>query len=201
MIFLKNLNIIQNLLLRNKGIITAKDISKNNIARQYIKNMIDKGELEKVSRGVYLDPNVIEDEYFTLQSRYSKVIFCNETALFLHGMSDRIPLIFDVTLPNGYNISKIKKSNILNIYRSNKKIHELGLTVVLSPHGKKLRVYNIEKTICDIIKNENKVDKQVFIDAIRLYARKKDKDLSLLNEYSKILKVEKLVKIYLEMLL
>lgn len=198
---MKNLNIIQNLLIKNKGIITSKEIAKNNIARQYIKNMVDSGKLEKVARGVYIDLDVMEDEYFTIQSIYSKAIFSNETALFLHGISDRLPLVYDVTLPKGYNPTNISKKYNVNTYITESKFYDVGVTEVLSPHGKKLKVYNLEKTICDIIKNEKKIDKQIFVDAIRMYVRKKDKDLILLNKYAKLLKIEAQIKTYLEVLL
>lgn len=195
------INLIEELIRKNNGIITSKDLRKNNIAMQFIKIMLEKGELEKVARGVYVLPNVMEDEYFTLQSVCPKAIFSNETALFLHGMSDRLPLVFDVTLPNGYNTSNLKKTRDLNIFRCNTDVYDLGICTVRSPHGKNLKVYNIERTICDIIKNKKKIDKQVFVDAIRIYAKKKDKDLTRLNKYAKIFGIEENVRTYLEVLL
>ena len=61
--------------------------------------------------------------------------------------------------------------------------------------------YDIERTICDIIRSRNKVGTETFLSALKMYVSNPEKDLNKLNEYAKKLRVEKLVRQYLEVLL
>ena len=70
-----------------------------------------------------------------------------------------------------------------------------------SPFGMKIKVYDIERTICDIIKNKKKMDSEIFAKALKDYAKSKNKNLSKLAKYAKIMKIEKKVNEYMEVLL
>ena len=70
-------------MIKNKGVITAKEISNENISSGIISYLVKKGSLVHSSRGIYTLPNVIEDEFLNLQVRFKRGIFSNETALFL----------------------------------------------------------------------------------------------------------------------
>ena len=68
--------------------------------------------------------------------------------------------------------------------------------------GNVVRTYDIERTICDVIKNKEKMDIQVFTYALKEYVKRNDKDLVKLITYSKILKIEakQLIKMEVELL-
>lgn len=70
-----------------------------------------------------------------------------------------------------------------------------------SPFGMKIKVYDIERTICDIIKNKNKIDAEIFSKALKDYAKSKNKNLSKLTKYAKAMNIEKKVSEYMEVLL
>ena len=64
-----------------------------------------------------------------------------------------------------------------------------------------IRCYDIERTICDIIKDKNHMDKEIYTKALKWYAEKKDKDLLKLALYSKKLKIEKEVAEIMQVIL
>jgi len=67
--------------------------------------------------------------------------------------------------------------------------------------GNNVRCYNMERTICDFLRSRNRCDEETLISAVKNYAVSKDKNLSVLSEYAKRLRVEKSLKHYLEVLL
>ncbi|NLE89979.1 MAG: type IV toxin-antitoxin system AbiEi family antitoxin domain-containing protein, partial [Dehalococcoidales bacterium] len=87
------------------GMITATQVTEAKIPRRCLTECVNKELLYKASRGVYVLPDVWEDEMFILQYKYPKGIFSYETALYLHGLTDRTPLSYTMTFPKGYNIT------------------------------------------------------------------------------------------------
>ena len=59
----------------------------------------------------------------------------------------------------------------------------------------------MEKTLCDILKTRTNTDIQVISEAFKRYIMYSDKNIPLLSEYAKQMRVEKRVRSYLEVLL
>lgn len=183
----------------NNGIVTTEMIVAKGILRGNIKHLVNQGLLEKSSRGVYILPDTWDDEMFNIQNRFQKGIFSLETSLFLWNLSDRTPSYFCMTFPSTYNTTKPKNENIL-CTQQKLEFYELGISEAQTPGGNTVVVYNMEKTLCDILKS-NKTDIQIVTQAFKNYTKRKDRNIPLLSEYAKILKVENKVRNYLEVLL
>ena len=174
----KILNLFKN------GYLTTKDVNDNNIPRFYLTKLIKEGKIERVSRGVYIKKNELVDEFVTLQSKSKNAIYSNTTALYLHGFSNRIPIKYDITINNGYNGS-LQKENIVNLFYTKRELLELGVIDYKLDSGNIIKVYDLDKTICDIIKNKKKIDAEIFNKAIREYFYSKKKNTLKLYEYAK----------------
>jgi predicted transcriptional regulator of viral defense system len=186
------------MLAENNGFVTAEQVSDYGIPRRCLSEMTEAGTVIRVDRGVYTLPEVWEDEMFILQYRLSKGIFSHETALYLHGMTDRTPHRYTMTFPHGYNTGNAKKQNITT-KTIMPKHYELGLTEIASPAGHTLKVYNVERTLCDIIKNKS--DIQIVSQAMKVYVISKNKDISKLIGYAEQLRVKAKILTYMEVLL
>ncbi|GAB6172657.1 MAG: type IV toxin-antitoxin system AbiEi family antitoxin domain-containing protein [Ruminiclostridium sp.] len=193
-----NGQIINQMLAENNGFITSEQITDAGIPRRCLSEMTDAGVVVRVDRGIYALPEVWEDELFILQYRFSKGIYSHETALYLHGMTDRTPHRYTMTFPHGYNTSNAKKQNI-TAKQVLSKHYGLGLTDIVSPAGHTLKVYDIERTLCDIVKNKS--DIQVVSQAMKAYAASKNKDISKLVGYAEQLRVKARILTYMEVLL
>ena len=154
---------------------------------------MDDGSLEKVSRGVYVLPEVWDDEFFNLQSQFKKGIFSNETALFLHDLTDRTPLAYAMTFPANYNLGNAKNKGIL-ASRSKELFYNMGVETVVSPSGNEVLSYNMEKTLCDILRPRSRVETGVIAEAFKRYATKPNKNIQKISENEKILRVEEIVR-------
>jgi hypothetical protein len=92
-------------------------------------------------------------------------------------------------------------SEKFKIYYIKKEIHSLGVEKRETSFGNEISVYNIERTICDVIRSRNRMDVQIVNDAMKRYVKLKSNDYSLLYAYAKELKVESVLRDYLEVLL
>lgn len=185
---------------KNNGYVTTSEVVQNGINKIFLTNMVRNGKLVRISRGYYGLPNYIEDDYYKLASKSKNARYSMATALYLHNLSDRTPLVYNITLPFGYNGALQKEKNVvLNFV--NRKILDLGMMEMISPFGMKIKVYDIERTICDIIKNKNKMDAEIFSKALKEYAKSKNKNLNKLMKYAKAMNIEKKVSEYMEVLL
>ena len=164
--------------------LTTKDVNKNNIPRFYLTKLIKENKIERVSRGVYIKKNELVDEFVILQSKSKNAIYSNTTALYLHGFSNRIPIKYDITINSGYNGSLQKEDNV-NLFYTKRELLELGVIDYKLDSGNIIRVYDLDKTICDIIKNKKKIDAEIFNKAIRGYFYSKKKNALKLYEYAK----------------
>ena len=195
-----NYDKILKIVKENNGYITTSEVVNNGIARRFLTNMVKDGILVRISKGYYGLPNYIADEYYKIASKSKNARFSMATALYLHNLSNRNPLVYNITLPFGYGGSLQKQKNvILNFV--NRNILDLGVMEMTSPFGMKILVYDVERTICDIIKNKNKIDAEIFSEALKNYAKSKNKNLNKLTKYAKIMKIEKKVREYMVVLL
>lgn len=184
----------------NNGTVTTAMVVAAGFSRGNIKYLVDKGMIEKSSRGIYILPEVWDDEIFNLQNRFKRGVYSHETALFLWDLTDRTPNKYHMTFPMNYNLTNPKKENIRCV-QCKKEIYDLGIEEVTTPGGNAVRTYSVERTLCDILKPHSNVDIQVVTEAFKRYAANADKNIPVLSELAKLLKVEIKLRSYLEVLL
>lgn len=180
-----NIEIITKLMNCNNGYITSKLITELGIHRMYLNLMVENNIIEKVGNGIYLDVTKYPDNYYILNINYQKTIYSHMTALYFHGLSIKAPdSNLDITVPKKYNVKELKKHNVFYV---NDDIYNLGLTEVETPMGNKVRCYDIERCICDIIRFKNRMDIEHVKYSVRQYIKRKDKDLVKLSKYADVL--------------
>ncbi len=184
----------------NNGAVTTSQVTSAGIHREHLYNLVDKKVLERSARGVYILPEVFDDEMYNLQVRFKQGVFSHETALYLFELTDVTPSRYSMTFPLGYNTSKLKLVDI-NYYRTKNEFYKLGITTVKSHGGHDVHVYNMERTLCDILRTRNQAEIREVTDAFKMYTRLKSKNIPLLTRYAKIFHVDKKVRSYLEVLL
>jgi predicted transcriptional regulator of viral defense system len=191
---------IRKILEDQNGVILTSDLARLGIPRAYLAILERNGEIERVSRGVYKAPSALEDEMWLFQSRYQSSIYSHETALFLHDLTDRSPLRYSISVPSGYHSEALKQSGH-KIFYVNRRLFDLGVVSARSPHGNDVRVTNLERTICDILRSRNQMDVQYLNNALKRYAARKDKKIHLLYEYAVQFGVQNIVRQTIEVLL
>ena len=187
--------------IRENLIITNKEAEELGYSRHKLSELTKSGELERLRPGLYQLKGSIVDDFILISSNSNRIIFSHQTALYLHDLSDRTPSVIHISVPQGYNASHIKRRyTSLQVHYIKKDLYELGKTVINSPQENIIPVYDIDRTICDIIIDREKNDKQIFTDALKRYFRSPDKNLRRLIKYSRLFKIEDEVRKYMEVL-
>lgn len=185
---------------KNHGIITTENAEKSGFSRALLSEYVKAGTLIRVRQGVYMLPDSVHDDMYTLMLRSSKIVFSHESALFLNGISERTPFIHQLTIPSDSYLPNSIKNECACFYVK-PDLFALGLTSRKTTIGNEVRCYNAERTICDILRSRSRMDEETIAGAMKNYAASEQKDLNLLAEYARQFKVFSDVKRYLEVLL
>ena len=187
-----NYSLLKKIFKANGGYITREDVNNANISSWFLSDFVKRNNLSKIAPGFYANDNYIIDNYYIIQKRYPKYIFSGLSALYLLGLTDKIPTDIEVSSPQNYHPFR-NKIDLLIIHKlSNKKIYELGIKDVKTMFGNIVKTYDEERTICDVIKYRDKYDGETFIKAIKFYVRTINNQ-SKLFKYARELGIEKKV--------
>ena len=186
---------MQELFKRHYYVMTTKELLEAKLYYADIKKLLDEGFIERIRQGYYFwIKNRENGEIAIIKRLFPDAVLCMETALFYYGYSDRNPAEWNFAIDK--NVSKFR-TNIeypfIKAYRMDSDLLRIGETT-----GEidfiKVRIYDRERTICDVLKNMNKMDKEIFNKAIQGYVKDLKKNIPNLMIYAKKLRVEKKVK-------
>lgn len=195
---MNNLEKIKSLVEENNGILYVKELKKHNIHRQYLKILEEQEYLIRVIKGLYVKYDKDINEFFIMGERYKSGIFSHNTALYFYNLTDRTPMSLDMTFPSTIRINNDEASIAPHYIK--KENHLLGATTLNLEDGTTIKIYDLERTICDIIRDRNKLDPQIFNNAMKEYFKLPKRNLNLLYKYAKKLKIDKILKQYMEVL-
>lgn len=185
---------------KNNNMITTAQAVELGFSRYLLSKYEKEGLLERERQGVYILPDSVHDDMYTLMLRSRKIIFSHDTALFLNGLSERTPFVHSVTIPNNTRVSKVIREEC-TCYYIKPELHQIGAIIRKTTLGNVVRCYNAERTICDLLRSRNRLDEETVISAIKNYAASSDKDLNLLAVYASQFGVDRELKRYMEVLL
>ena len=191
---------IEKIAASNGGFLTASMARENGILSRNLADAVKRNELVRVERGLYCLPDTWEDEYVMAQHRFARGVFSHDTALYLLGLCDSAPESLMMSFPRGYNPSSAKREGIV-VKSSPEGLHDLGLAELITPYGNSVRVYDAERTLCDMLRGMSSPDLQLLSPAFRLYFSSGGRNLSKLQSFADKLGVVAKVKRYMEVLL
>lgn len=181
------------------GTITAEQVTAAGLHRSILQELVKQGIVSRFGRGLYVRNDTWEDDFYLLQRKYSRGIYSHDTALYLLGYSDRTPARYTMTFPKGYNSPSLKEENII-VKRVVPENYSFGVIELQSPCGNPIRVYDLERTLCDLLRGSGS-DVQIIGAAMKKYAASKEKDIHKLMQYADQLRVKPKVLHYMEVLL
>lgn len=191
---------LDQLMERQDGMLRTGQALAAGISKPVFYQFVQSRGLEQAAHGIYLSKDAWVDAMYLLHLRCPQAIFSHETALFFHDLTDREPNPYSITVKTGYNPASLQADGI-KVYTIKKELHDVGIVTMNTPFGNPVPVYDMERTICDLIRSRSGIEMQTFQDALKQYAKRKGKDLRKLMRYAQMFRVEKLLRQYLEVLL
>lgn len=193
-------NEIVEIISRQNGTITSRDIAATSVSRTMIGRYVAEGLLERGSRGVYVSPVAIQDELFALSRRSDRIVFSHATALFLHSISERTPFVHTVTVRSNDTLSASLRSDVKCFYVRDA-IFGVGLTQVRTQFGNSVPCYDMERTICDIIRCRSRMDDESYLSSLKNYLKSPARNLARLGAYAAKMGIERKLSFAVEALI
>ena len=193
------MNTVQNC-IDDAGVLLTENARKSGITKSAFYQFVRKNKMERLAHGIYLSPDNWEDPAYVLHLRCPQAVFSHDEALYYHDLVDREPLQPTLTVYSGYNTQKLTASGA-KVYTVKKDLIAIGKETITNAFGHEIPMYDLERTICDLVRSRSHFEFQDFQSALKRYAARKDKDLNRLMEYAQLFRVRSVLRTYLEVLL
>lgn len=178
---MRKLDIIQEL-IEKKGIVRTSDVNNIGIDNVYIPRAIKANIIVKYCSTVYISPTLEFDPFYVNNKIIDSSVYNLTSALIIHNFNDEIP--------HKYTLACHKSNNkIHNVDCFIEKNLELGKIKCKTSEGNYIYTFDLERTICDLIKYKAKLDASVYSKAIFKYFTSHDRDLDKIASYAKKLDI------------
>lgn len=179
----------------HNGIMRTKEIIENRIYDGFLKKLVSDGYVEKIRYGYYQwqDERAFS-EAGIIARLFPDSVLCMESALQYYGYTDRTPAAWCLAVDKHSTKSRFQIDYpMVKPHYIPKEQLELGVDVVMI-EVTELKIFNRERVICDCLRQENKMDAEIFNKAIQAYVKDPKKNVPRLMEYAKRLRTEKKVR-------
>ncbi len=194
------MKVLKEISKQNNGLITTKEAALSGVSRAMLSKLCNLGKLSRISAGQYVFSTELGDELFSLSKRSSLLIFSHETALFLNGISERTPFEHTVTIPSSKKLA-VSISKQCKVYYVKDELINIGKTIFKTMQGNPVLAYDMERTVCDIIRSRKRIADETVLSSLKRYSASPKKNLIRLNSYAEAFGMTEAVRRYLEVLL
>lgn len=187
---------LQELFNNNNGYLKRGQILEKSTYNQLLR-MVDAGVVERVKRGVYHSVNTpFDNTMIDIQKIVPGGVLCLYSAWAYYDLTVQIPQSLNVAIEKNRKIV-LPAYPPITLYYWKKEYQELGVVEKLID-GYPVKIYDIEKSVCDAVKYRTKIGMDIMSEILKTYLKSKDKNLTKLLEYAKKMRIEKVLRTYLD---
>ena len=161
-----------------------------------IRKAVEEGSVVRLKNGVYASTEVLADTMIDIERVVPRGVLCLYSAWEHYGLTTQIPGAFYVAVEKHRKVVVPEFPPIQLCYWE-QKYYEMGV-VEADVSGHRVRIYDLEKSVCDAVKFRNKIGLDVASEVLKSYLRRKDRNISKLTAYAKQMRVATTLKGYLE---
>lgn len=172
------------------GIVRTSDITGRGIHNTWLNKLVHQGVISRIRCGVYewIESGSQEDTEI-LKRLFPDAVVCMNSALFIHGYTDRTPDAWHLAFDRNINKKRLQVNYPPIIpYYSRSHILEIGM-MDSAVNGTILRIYDRERTVCDLLRHSAKIDREILNKAIQCYLNDNQKSVGNLIQYARTLRV------------
>lgn len=176
----------------------TKELNEQGITNYKISKLVNEGVLVKVYQGVYALGDVNTIEIRDINVIVENGVVSLKSAAYYYKLLDGDEGKIEITLNRDQKPPKLPY-DFFSYYYTTSKFYEIGLNVI-DQDGRTLKIYDIERTVCDIIRHRSKYDSYIVREVIDNYLKNENRDIDKLLDYASQLRVRSIVENYLEIL-
>lgn len=190
-------DIINKAFRKNGGILRTSELNNLGLSSRQINKLLESGDIIRIKRGFYeLSDSIYPEEVVIARLFPNSVIFL-ESALIIYDYTDRIPAAWQIAVDRDSEKTQYKIDYPqINVFYIEPKLLEVGVDII-QIEGVDIKIFNRDRTICDVLRYENKLEREVFSKAIQRYVKDPKVNISRLLEYSDIFNIKNKVQTYI----
>ena len=180
---------ITQLIEEQGGIVKKEQFTELGIDYRRILDFVQSGDLVRIKNGYYTDRIDRFTEEELVARLFGDARLCMESALYAYGYISQKPYAWHLSVDKNTSKSRFKMDypKIIPYYTEPEAL-ELGSTEIMIS-GQQFQIYDRDRVICDCLKYESKLEREVFKEALQSYIRDSQKDISALMAYARARKV------------
>jgi len=185
-----------------KKFITIAELKDMGYSYYKIGKLEERGELKRINRGTYenLSYSGDENDFFSAKAYVPEGVVCLMSAARFYGLTDYLPDAVDVAIARKKKVSTLPEWPEIRLYYFDPARINIGVRQIADGENV-FSIFDIEKTVVDIIYYRNKVGIEETSEILKNYLGRKDRQIDRLYEYARKLRCEKTVRTYLEVLI
>ncbi len=182
--------------------ITREELYNSGLSAYKIRNLVAHGQLLQIHPDYFENPQYSEDinDFHYVRIFAPKGVICLISAAIFHGLTTSRALQIDVALPRNSRIPKSPEWPAMQYYLFSGDRYHTGIDTI-GDENNYFRIYNAEKTVCDILFYRNKLGFETAMEILKKYLKKRGRDINLLMSYAEKLRCGRLLREYLEVML
>lgn len=189
------------ILPENQKIFSTQELKEKGFSQYKASKLVGEGKLIKLNKSYYenVDYRGEESDFYYSRAYAPKGVICLLSAAAYYRLTTFVPDAVDVAIPRKAKVSTMPDWPQMKVHYYTDDRHELGVTTV-KEGGNEFQIYDMEKTVADIIFYRERVGIEEIKEILVTYLHRKDRNLNRLLQYAKLMKCDKVMRQYLEVL-
>lgn len=186
----------------NQMIFSSQELRNMGFSYYRINQMVEQGMLTKLNKKYYENVGFDgeESDFYYVYAYVPDGVVCLLSAAVYYNLSTYRLEAIDVAIPRNGNVSTLPDWPELKVCYFTDDRYYTGIQII--EDGKnRFRIYDIEKTVVDIVYYREKIGIEETKEVLTSYLRRSDRNLNRLIRYAEMLKCGNIMKRYLEVLL
>lgn len=185
---------IANEFAKHGGVLKTSELNALGLSSRQIKKLVDEGQLSKIKQGFYELADEVNPEEVIIARLFPQAVIFLESALLHYSYTDRIPTAWQIAVDRDSEKSQYDiEYPLIEAYYQDSKFLNIGVAT-FEVNGVEVRIFNRDRTMCDIMRYEKKLEKEVFSNAVMRYIKDPQKNIRYLFEYAEIFNITKKVQ-------
>lgn len=186
----------------DQKIFSMQELKKQGFSQYKVSKLVEEGRLNKLNKSYYENTGYHgeESDFYYAEAYAPNGVICLLSAAVYYNLTTYIPDAIDVAIPRKAKISTLPDWPQMNVYHYTDARYELGVQKV--EEGKNgFQIYDMEKTVVDIVFYREKVGIEETKEVLITYLQRKNRNLNRLLKYAELMKCDKAMRQYLEVLI
>ncbi len=179
---------------KHGGILKTAELNDMGLSSRQIKKLLEEGEISKIKHGFYELADEVNSEEIIIARLFPKAVIFLESALLHYNYTDRIPTAWQIAVDRDSEKSQYDiEYPLIEPYYQKSKFLSIGVSMV-EVQGIEVKIFDRDRTICDIMRYEKKLEKEVFSNAVMRYLKDPQRNIRHLFEYAKKFNITKKIQ-------